>query len=181
MERTFKPRLQRLRWIFTDCPVYFVTVCTDRRRSILAADEVHKSFNAFAARALDYQVHVGRYVLMPDHAHFFAAFGRTSLDVDEVLEECSIEDPPANGGPGPTLGKRLLRSCDAFGRILRGKMAVCGAEPGPGRPGSKWGGLALSGRNTSPNGVVAAVYDRRLGSCNGRSTTAVLVLGASGL
>lgn len=36
MPKSFKPRLRRLDWLFTDCPVYFLTVCTLNRRPILA-------------------------------------------------------------------------------------------------------------------------------------------------
>jgi len=74
MKREFKPRLQRLKWLFTDCPVYYLTVCTEPRRSILANEEIHDSFITFADRAEEYKVFVGRYVLMPDHTHFFVAF-----------------------------------------------------------------------------------------------------------
>jgi len=78
MKQEFNSRLQRLKWLFTDCPVYFLTVCTEARRSILANMEIHDSFRAFAGRADEYDVLVGSYVLMPDHAHFFAAFGPKS-------------------------------------------------------------------------------------------------------
>ena len=78
METKYKPRLQRLKWLFTDCPVYYLTVCIEPRRSILANKEMHDSFKTFAHRATDYSVLVGRYVLMPDHAHFFAAFNPNS-------------------------------------------------------------------------------------------------------
>ena len=78
MDKEFNPRLQRLKWLFTDCPVYYLTVCTEARRSILANEEIHESFKKFADRAVEYEVLVGSYVLMPDHAHFFAAFGPKS-------------------------------------------------------------------------------------------------------
>lgn len=78
MKPKFKPRLQRLKWLFTDHPVYYITVCTEPRRSILANTEIHDSFKKFAERATEYKVLVGRYVIMPDHVHFFAAFSPNS-------------------------------------------------------------------------------------------------------
>ena len=53
-------------------PFYFVTFCVRDRRRILADARVHEVFLNFARRARDeHGVTVGRYVLMPDHAHLF--------------------------------------------------------------------------------------------------------------
>ena len=51
--------------------IFFVTVCTKDRRPILATPEVM----AVCARAWEEagRFRVGRYVLMPDHVHFFCA------------------------------------------------------------------------------------------------------------
>ncbi len=62
----------RLRWIFSSNPVFFVTFCTHERRKLLATDAVHAAFVAFASQANSrHNVAVGRYVIMPDHVHFF--------------------------------------------------------------------------------------------------------------
>ena len=62
----------RLRWIFAHNPLFFVTFCTFERRKLLASDTVHTAFVSFATRAhLEQNVAVGRYVIMPDHVHFF--------------------------------------------------------------------------------------------------------------
>lgn len=74
MSKTFKPRLRRLERLFTHCPVYFLTAGTHRRHRLLANREMHAAFVTFARQAAARGVFVGRYVLMPDHAHFFAAF-----------------------------------------------------------------------------------------------------------
>jgi len=51
---------------------YFVTFCVRDRRRILANARVHEAFLVFTRRAQDeHGVAVGRYVLMPDHAHLF--------------------------------------------------------------------------------------------------------------
>jgi putative transposase len=62
----------RLRWIFSRNPLFFVTFCTYERRKLLATDAVHAAFVAFASQANSrHNVAVGRYVIMPDHVHFF--------------------------------------------------------------------------------------------------------------
>jgi len=66
--------LRRLERVWLESPFYFVTACTDQRRLVLAATAVadiltdewrtaHKSHGWL----------VGRYVIMPDHVHFFCA------------------------------------------------------------------------------------------------------------
>ncbi len=74
MDRVPKPRLRRLHWLYTDCPVYFLTASIENRRALLADPQVHQAFIGFAQEAGKRNVLVGRYVLMPDHVHLFAAF-----------------------------------------------------------------------------------------------------------
>jgi putative transposase len=63
------PRLYR---IFPNNPVFFITFCTYRRRKLLATDFANAAFTQFANRAYEkHNVAVGRYVIMPDHLHFF--------------------------------------------------------------------------------------------------------------
>ena len=72
MKFTRPPR--RLDRIFADAPLFFVTCCTYRKRPKLANDAFHNAFIAFAERAgSDFNIAVGRYVIMPDHLHFFVA------------------------------------------------------------------------------------------------------------
>jgi len=54
-------------------PFFFVTFCTARRRKILANIRAHSAFIDYGKRALDHNVAVGRYVIMPDHIHLFVA------------------------------------------------------------------------------------------------------------
>ena len=67
------PRLQRLRDVFPDSPVYFVTACTWSRRKILANDAVHQALESFGASGPASGAWLGSYVLMPDHLHAFVA------------------------------------------------------------------------------------------------------------
>jgi putative transposase len=74
----FGQRPPRLIQVFQryDNPVYFVTFCVHRRASSLANEDVHSAFITFANRALhEFNIAVGRYVLMPDHVHLFVCGG----------------------------------------------------------------------------------------------------------
>jgi putative transposase len=72
MKRTFGRRPPRLERIFGTGPLYFVTFCTHERKRFLANDNVHTTFVLFVRRArYNFNVAVGRYVIMPDHVHPF--------------------------------------------------------------------------------------------------------------
>ncbi|MCK9590122.1 MAG: transposase [Terrimicrobiaceae bacterium] len=64
--------LTRLDRVWIRNPVYFVTTCTLQRRRVLANSTAHDICIEVwkNARPL-YGWHVGRYVIMPDHVHFF--------------------------------------------------------------------------------------------------------------
>jgi REP element-mobilizing transposase RayT len=61
----------RLDMIFIDQPLYFITLRTLYRRPVLATKEVHENLRTYCIRAIDHNVAVGRYVIMPDHIHLF--------------------------------------------------------------------------------------------------------------
>ena len=75
MKRDFGRRPLRLDRIFATGPLYFVTFCTHERQRFLAKDEVHTAFVLFAKRGDEFNVAVGRYVIMPDHVHLFVRGG----------------------------------------------------------------------------------------------------------
>jgi putative transposase len=50
--------------------IIFDTLCLKRRQPILACDDFHRAFREVALCATAWRV--GRYVVMPDHIHFFA-------------------------------------------------------------------------------------------------------------
>jgi putative transposase len=90
------PRLDRL---FSSVrPFYFVTFNTYKRRYILARTEIHGSFCSFANRAQDYDIAVGRYVIMPDHIHLFVALPPTEVTLPKWVQMLRT-----------VLGKQLLR------------------------------------------------------------------------
>ncbi len=96
----FNRRPLRLDWLFSDIqPLYFVTFNTSAGQLILDRTEVHAAFREFCQRAYnDYEVAVGRYVLMPDHAHLFVAFQPDGLTLSKWVQSLRSN-----------LGKTLLR------------------------------------------------------------------------
>ena len=52
-------------------PIFYITCVTAGRRQLLASDAIHASLRQYALNnALEGRV-MGRYVIMPDHLHFF--------------------------------------------------------------------------------------------------------------
>ena len=72
-KRSMAEILRRLEQVYERHPIYFLTACTRDRRKMLASDAVHGAFLSFARQAADRGVWVGKYVLMPDHMHWFVA------------------------------------------------------------------------------------------------------------
>ncbi len=60
--------------------IVFDTVCTKNRIPWLATPEIHELLIATWAAASRWLV--GRYVIMPDHVHYFAALGREPIAFD---------------------------------------------------------------------------------------------------
>jgi putative transposase len=69
-----KGRPPRLDQIFQsyNAPVFFVTSCTLHRVKIEQLEVAHAAFTKYALRGRDdFNIAVGRYVIMPDHIHLF--------------------------------------------------------------------------------------------------------------
>ena len=76
MSQDFAHRPPRLDRLFEASPLFFVTFCTYRRLPWLACDAIHIAFIRFARRAeSEFNVAVGRYVVMPYHVHLFVRSG----------------------------------------------------------------------------------------------------------
>jgi putative transposase len=54
-----------------ESPLWFITVGTVDRKPLLAGDSIHERFVAFGKTHSDSGIAIGRYVIMPDHIHFF--------------------------------------------------------------------------------------------------------------
>jgi len=76
----------RLEWTYSDCPIYYLTIVADDRKRIVANEDMHEAFIGFSAKALDYGVAVGRYVLMPDHIHLFAGFAPDAINLSRWIK-----------------------------------------------------------------------------------------------
>jgi REP-associated tyrosine transposase len=64
--------LRRLERVWINAPMYFITICTKNRNTILARNEVAQILAEEWRGARDrHGWAVGRYVIMPDHVHFF--------------------------------------------------------------------------------------------------------------
>jgi putative transposase len=81
------PRLGRL--FDTARPFYFVTFNTHKRQGFLARPEVHEAFCVFCSKAREHDVAVGRYVIMPDHVHLFAAFPARGITLSVGFNRCA--------------------------------------------------------------------------------------------
>src|SRR5437773_5602272 len=69
-----KGRPPRLAQIFQSygAPLFFVTICTLHRRKILSLPVAQELLTTYGKRAMsEFDVALGRYVIMPDHLHFF--------------------------------------------------------------------------------------------------------------
>jgi|SRR6266571_8806813 len=66
--------LRRLGRVWIDWPIYFISTCTFKRRSILASKEVAKILvDEWRCAHERHGWAIGCYVIMPDHVHFFCS------------------------------------------------------------------------------------------------------------
>ncbi|HET9419220.1 MAG TPA: transposase, partial [Chthoniobacterales bacterium] len=71
-----KHRPHRLDQIFVDQPLFFVTFCARNRRKLPSLDCAKAALETYAMRGhTEFNVAVGRYVIMPDHIHLFVRGG----------------------------------------------------------------------------------------------------------
>lgn len=78
--------LTRLDRVWVRDPVYFITTCTHRRARVLATDSAHAICTEVWENARTrYGWYVGRYVLMPDHVHFFCASEPDAKPLDAFI------------------------------------------------------------------------------------------------
>jgi REP-associated tyrosine transposase len=72
-----KDRPRRLNLIYINKPLYFVTFATHDRKRIPSLDVARAALEQCAHRAIEnFNVALGRYVIMPDHVHLFVRGGR---------------------------------------------------------------------------------------------------------
>lgn len=74
MDGVIKRRPPRLPQIFRSyaAPLFFVTICTLHRRNIPSLEGAHYALLFYGTRGTsEFNVALGRYVIMPDHLHLF--------------------------------------------------------------------------------------------------------------
>jgi putative transposase len=72
MKPTPHRHLKRLDHVWVSAPVYFVTTCTRRRARLLDNPAAHAiCVESWETGRRHHGWHVGRYMVMPDHVHFF--------------------------------------------------------------------------------------------------------------
>ncbi|MBA3544702.1 MAG: transposase [Chthoniobacterales bacterium] len=150
---------RRLDRIFADAPLYFVTVCTYRKRAKLANDALHDAFISFTeSAATDFNIAVGRYVIMPDHLHLFVAgpndfdlgkwIGTAKRILARALPRSDSDDPIWQRG----FFDHLLRSDESCAQ----KWEYVRENSGAGRPRQRLERVALRGRNRLNRSLVDA-------------------------
>ncbi len=72
------PRLERIFQKY-DPPIYFVTICANDCRNILANEKVQTALIQYGQSGESRGFALGRYVIMPDHIHLFVS---GTLDFD---------------------------------------------------------------------------------------------------
>ena len=77
VRRMIKDRPHRLDLTYINQPLYFVTFATRDRKTIPSLDGAPAVLEEYARRAREnFNVALGRYVIMPDHVHLFVRGGR---------------------------------------------------------------------------------------------------------
>jgi putative transposase len=72
-----KDRPRRLDLIYVNPPLYFATFATRDRKRITSLDVAQTVLEQYAHRGIEnFNVALGRYVIMPDHVHLFVRSGR---------------------------------------------------------------------------------------------------------
>ena len=124
MDLPQRDHLHRLTRVWVRDPVYFLTTCTQGRRPILTAPAVVALLVRSWQDALP--VHgwiVGRYVILPDHVHFFARAGPAAKPLAAFMRDwkkwtarqISAVDPLPAPIWQPEFFDHVLRSAASYG------------------------------------------------------------------
>jgi putative transposase len=121
MSRMHK-HLQRLDRVWIAFPVYFLTVCTFRRRPILIRPGIPAILLQELKNARErHGWAIGSYVVMPDHVHFFCAPDPEAKSLSSFMREWkSWTSRKVNALlPRPTTAATTLWQREFFDHILR--------------------------------------------------------------
>ena len=118
--------LNRLQHVWVKNPIYFITTCVAKRRPLLANDMAHSILrDEWQGLSLRHGWEAGRYVVMPDHAHFFLRpFRNEAKPLSEMIglwkEWTAKRLLHALGQPAP------LWQPEFFDHVVRSKKALLG-------------------------------------------------------
>ena len=121
-----RKHLRRLDAISIESPIYFITICVAKRRPLLSNDAafavLHSEWEGAPSR---YGWSVGRFVVMPDHVHFFCVCdetqgGKSLSDFVGGFKQWTAKAILRNSGlPAPLWQSEffdhLLRSDESYG------------------------------------------------------------------
>jgi len=86
MDAVRHTRLKRLTRLFVNQPLYFITTCVNDRKSVLVSDSVERILVDEWERALArHDWAIGRYVIMPDHVHFFCRSAHSAISLSRFI------------------------------------------------------------------------------------------------
>src|SRR5438445_319566 len=111
--------LRRLQRVWIDWPIYFITTCIFKRRAILASKEVAAILVDEWRNAHDrHGWAIGRYVIMPDHVHFFCSAELDAKTLPTFLQWmsfsswlCLNENLPPTHRPNSTSSRKNWCHC----------------------------------------------------------------------
>jgi REP element-mobilizing transposase RayT len=106
------PRLEQVFQKY-DPPVYFVTLCTNNRRPLLANDAVHSVVVEYGREAARRGIALSCYVILPDHIHLFVA-GADEFDLGVWVRGLKRVVAAAVSG-----GRGGLWQCGFFDHLIR--------------------------------------------------------------
>jgi REP element-mobilizing transposase RayT len=115
--------LRRLDRLWADHPIYFITTCTQNRQSLLATTAIHAICRDVWTNCESlYHWFVGRYVVMPDHVHFFCAPRPEAAALSVFVgkwKEWTTKYAKRRLGIAPSLWQaeffdHVLRSCERY-------------------------------------------------------------------
>ncbi len=118
-----RDHLHRLANVFADNPLYFITCCAANRRRVLADDQAAGVVtDAFRSAPTFHGWSVGRYVVMPDHVHFFARPHSNAKSLPAFLRDWKkwtgrkIAESPSFAPPiwQPEFFDHVLRSAESY-------------------------------------------------------------------
>jgi putative transposase len=102
-------------------PLFFVTACTLYRQPFPSMKTATDAFTSYATRAQSFNIAVGRYVIMPDHVHFFVC-GDRAFTLSEWMKGLKRGMSNASVATGnrlkwqPGFFDHLLRNDESYGQ-----------------------------------------------------------------